>query len=83
MHIPCMHHAYTMHTCAWHVPWQEGAVQLLLCSLYGSRWHASDEQAFLSLAETLCHGLRGGGDGGEPTNRRVSVEQQQAQLLRL
>ena len=66
-----------------HVPWQEGAVQLLLCSLYGSRWHASDEQAFLSLAEALCHGLRGGGDGGEPTNRRVSVEQQQAQLLRL
>ena len=35
---------------------QEGAVQLLLCSLYGSRWHASDEQDFLRLAEVLCHG---------------------------
>ena len=34
---------------------QGGAVQMLLVSIYGSRWHAADENAFLQLAEVLCH----------------------------
>ena len=43
---------------------QDGAVQLLLCSLYGSRWHGADEEGFLRLAEVLCQGLAPAGPGG-------------------